>query len=121
MIEERRAGEIIILSVARSLKGECEAALRDRLDELVQQGHLDILIDLKACPRIDSSELGRLVRCHISLRQAGGRVRLCNLSPRVMTLMRLSKLDTVMDLFDTEGQALAALAAPRRRAAAAGE
>jgi anti-sigma B factor antagonist len=113
VIEERKSGDVVVLSVGRRLKGESETALRDRVDELVQQGRRNVLIDLKACPEIDSSELGRLVRCHLSLRQAGGRVRLCNLSPRVMTLMRMSKLDTVMDLFETEEQALAAIESRR--------
>lgn len=75
---------MIILSIEKDLKGEGEAALRERLDQLVRQGHLQILIDLRHVPHVDSSELGRLIRAHISVRQAGGRVRLCNLSDRVM-------------------------------------
>ena len=110
VIHERKCGEIVILSIERTLKGECESALKDRLDALVREGHLDILIDLKACPYLDSTELGRLIRCHISVRKAGGRVRLCNLAPRIKILMEITRLDTVLDLFATEQEALAAIA-----------
>ena len=108
MIRERKSGETIILVVERALKGEGEIELKGRLDQLVAQGHTDVLVDLKGCPYLDSTELGRLIRCHISVRKAGGRVRLCNLSPKVMTLMKMTRLDTVLDLFGTEEEALAA-------------
>jgi hypothetical protein len=47
MIRERKSGNVVVLSVERSLKGRCEAALRERLDVLVRDGHLDVLVDLK--------------------------------------------------------------------------
>ena len=114
MIHERKSGEIVILSIDRTLKGEGETALKDRLDALVREGHLDILIDLKPCPYLDSTELGRLIRCHLSVRKSGGRVRLCNLAPRIKILMEITRLDTVLDLFGTEEEALAAMAGQRR-------
>ncbi len=99
---------VIVLSPEKGLKGEGESTLRDRLDELVREGRLQILIDLQRVPHVDSTELGRLIRAHLSVRRAGGRVRLCNLSDRVRTLMKMTRLDTVLDLYGTEQEALAA-------------
>ncbi len=109
MILERVVDDVIILSPERGLKGELETLLKQRIDTLVQEGRLDILIDLKLMPRIDSSELGRLIRSHISARQAGGKVRICNLSERVMTLMKITRLDRVLDLYGTEEAALSSI------------
>ncbi len=109
VLRERFVDGVIVLSVVQALKGEGEWKLRERLDELVRQGHLEILIDLRNVPHLDSTELGRLIRAHLSVRQAGGRVRLCNLSERVLTVMRMTRLDTVLDLYGTEEEALAAL------------
>src|SRR5262245_29082161 len=106
---ERVIDGVVVLSVAQGLKGEGEEVLRKRLEILVRQGHERILIDLKDVPYLDSSELGRLIRCHISVRHAGGRVRLCNLSEKVRALMKLTRLDTVLDLYGTEEEALATL------------
>ncbi len=106
-ISERKHNGVIILSVEKTLKGEGENALRQRLDALVRQGCLQILIDLKNLPYVDSTDLGRLIRSHLSVRQAGGRVRLCNLSERVMSLMKMTRLDTVLELYHTEEEALA--------------
>jgi len=112
VVRERSVDGVVILSLSRGLKGAGEEELRQILDRLVSRGQLRVLIDLAGVPSLDSSDLGRLIRCHISIRQAGGRVRLCNLSPRVRDLMRLTRLETVLELHETEGEALASLHAP---------
>ena len=43
------------------------------LVKLMRAGQRHILIDLKTLPNLDSTELGRLIRCHLAVRQAGGR------------------------------------------------
>jgi anti-sigma B factor antagonist len=106
IINERNIDGVVILSVQRNLKGAGETSLKERIDELMRNGQRQILIDLKTLPNMDSTELGRLIRCHLAVRQAGGRVRLCNLSEKVRTLMKLTRLDTVLDLYETEEEAL---------------
>lgn len=106
-IRQRRVGNVVVLSIEHTLKGEGEASLKVLLDRLVLEGQLQIIVDLEKVPYIDSTELGRLIRCHISVRQAGGRVRLCNLSEKAMSVMRLTRLDSVLDIYPTEAQALA--------------
>jgi anti-sigma B factor antagonist len=109
-IREKDVGGIIVLSVDRTLKGSGELSLKERIDELVRDGRLQILVDLRDVPHLDSTELGRLIRAHLSVRQAGGRVRLCNVSERILVLLKITRLDTVLDLYATEEQALTAFA-----------
>jgi anti-anti-sigma factor len=109
---ERVVDGVVVISVEKELKGAGESALRERLDGLVREGRLQILIDLRDVPYMDSTELGRLIRAHLSVRRAGGRVRLCNLSDKVTTVMKLTKLDTVLDIYGTEEQGLAAFRRP---------
>ena len=106
---ERVVDGVVILSLGRSLRGPGEAGLRERIDEFAQLGRTQILIDLSELPYIDSTELGRLIRCHLSVRSAGGRVRLCNVSGQVISLLRMSRLDTVLDFYATEEEALTAI------------
>jgi anti-sigma B factor antagonist len=107
-IREKDVGGIIVLSVDRTLKGSGEISLKERIDELVREGRRQILVDLQDVPYLDSTELGRLIRAHLSVRQAGGRVRLCNVSERILMLLKITRLDTVLDLYATEEQALTA-------------
>ncbi len=109
VFEERIVDGVIIICPERGLKGETEYLLKERIDTLVREGRLEILIDMKHMPRIDSSELGRLIRSHISARHAGGKVRLCGISDKVMILMKMTRLDTVLDLHTTEEEALASI------------
>ena len=108
VIREKNVDGVIVLSVERTLKGTVEISLRERIDELVRDGRLQILIDLRNVPNMDSTELGRLIRAHLSVRQAGGRVRVCNVSQRILSLLKITHLDTVLDLYSTEEQALIA-------------
>ena len=107
--QERNINGVTILTVERGLKGKLEKLLKERVDELVLEGSLQIIVNLKQVPYIDSSDIGRLIRSHLSVRQAGGRVRLCNLSDRVLTVLKMMKLDTVLDLYQTEELALASI------------
>ena len=91
------------------MKGELESLLKDRIDELVRAGSVTIVVDLKHVPYINSHDIGRIIRAHLSVRQAGGRVRLCNLSEKVLSVLKMTRLDTVLELYATEGEALACL------------
>lgn len=109
--QEKRVGDAVVIALERSLRGGGDAALKERIDALVRQGSLLIVIDLERVPYVDSTELGRLMRSHLSVRKAGGRVRLCNLSERMRLLLRMTHLDTVFELYDSQEAALSALGA----------
>lgn len=107
--KERNVDGVTILTVERVLKGTLESLLKERIDALVREGRLQIVIDLKKVPYLDSTEIGRIIRAHLSVRQAGGRVRLCNLSDKVRAVLQLTRLHTVLDLYPTEKEALAGI------------
>jgi anti-sigma B factor antagonist len=107
--QERNIDGVTILTVERGLKGTLESLLKERIDALVREGCLQIVVDLKQVPYLDSSDIGRLIRSHLSVRRAGGRVRLCNLSERVLAVLEMTRLNTVLELFATEEEALASI------------
>jgi anti-sigma B factor antagonist len=107
--QERNINGVTILTVEQGLKGALESLLKDRIDDLVQEERLQIIVDLKQVPYIDSSDIGRIIRAHLSVRRAGGRVRLCNLSEKVLAVLKLTRLDTILDLYQNEEEALAGI------------
>lgn len=112
VVEERQVDGVAILAIERELMEPGECPLRDRIDALVDRGCLHILVDLRLVPDLDSSDIGRLIRAHHSVRRAGGRVRLYNLGSRVATLLEMTRLNTVFDIHPTEDAALAAVRDP---------
>lgn len=75
-----------------------------------------IVLDLRNVSRIDSSGLGVLVALHISARKIGGDIKLANLGIHIHDALRLTRLVTVFDIFDSTEGAVASF----NQAAAAG-
>ena len=109
VIEQREVDGVAILSVERDLMEAGECPLKDRIDALVARGCPHVLIDLHHVLDMDSSDIGRLIRAHHSMRRAGGLVRLCNVGSKVATLLERTRLNTVLDIHPTEEAALAAV------------
>jgi anti-sigma B factor antagonist len=76
------------------------------LDEL-EAGERKFLIDFANTGYIDSSGLGVLVSLSKKIREQGGELRLANLNEDLRTLFELTKLDTLFNIADSRGDALA--------------
>ena len=63
---------------------------------------------------IDSSGLGFLVMAHSRAMQAGGKMPIFGLNRRSLELMILTKLTTVFELYETEGDAVNSCFAGRK-------
>jgi anti-sigma B factor antagonist len=82
--------------------GEGSSALRDSLRELVGKGQKKILLNLGDVSYIDSSGIGELVSGFTTVTNAGGQLKLLNLSKRVKDLLQITKLYTVFEVHDDE-------------------
>lgn len=119
--QERNIEGVTVLTVERGLRGALATVLKDRIDELVGEGRLYIVVNLKQVPQIDSRDIGRIIRAHLSVRQAGGRVRLCHLSERVLSVLKMTHLDTVLEIHDTEREAIEGLVVGKGAGPVAGD
>jgi len=74
---------------------------------MLENNQFDILLDLATVDYADSSGLGAIL---FGIRQAdaaGGVVKIVNLRPRVLSLIKIAKLDDVIEAYDNEDEALA--------------
>lgn len=67
--------------------------LRTSLFDLIQSGHSRIVIDLQQVAMLDSAGLGVFIATHNSLKTAGGELRVINVSPHILRLFQLTRLD----------------------------
>jgi anti-anti-sigma factor len=58
-----------------------------------------ILINLQQVDFVDSSGLGILIQMHTKLRLAGRRLCLCSANDQVKTILDISDLDRILDIF----------------------
>jgi anti-sigma B factor antagonist len=100
----------VIDVTGRITLGEGSSALRDSLRELVGHDQKKILLNLGDVSYIDSSGIGELVSGFTTVTNAGGQLKLLNLSKRVKDLLQITKLYTVFDVHDDEAAAVRSFA-----------
>lgn len=99
----RLVGDVTIVDLSgRIVLGGGSDGLRDLVRNLVNDGTKKILLNLRNVEYIDSSGLGELVTAFTSTRSQGGELKLLNLTQRVRSLLRITRLLTVFDITDDE-------------------
>ena len=90
----------------RIVLGEESALLRDEVKKAITDGSKRIVLNLGEVNYIDSGGLGTLVALHTTALNAGTTVKLANLTKRVGDLLQVTKLLTVFDVSNSEGEAI---------------
>jgi len=106
-IESRDVGKVTILDMrGRITLGDEIEDLRNAVRNLVAKGQKKIILKLAGVDYIDSSGFGELVGCFTTVRNAGGELKLLNLSRKVHDVLHVTKLYTVFDIRDDEFNAV---------------
>ena len=104
-------GVSLVALNGRIVLGEESNALREKLKSLIAGGKKKIVLNMADVEYIDSSGLGALVAAHLSAKNGGASLRLCNLGKKFHEVMQLTKLLTVFDVYDTEAAAVSSFPA----------
>ncbi|MCZ2153894.1 MAG: STAS domain-containing protein [Bryobacterales bacterium] len=106
-VTTRRVDDVAVLDVSgRITLGESSSILRESLRECAASKHPNVLLNLEEVNYIDSSGIGELVSGYTNIRDAGGQLKLLNLTKRVKDLLQITKLYTVFEVFDDEAAAI---------------
>jgi len=87
--------------------GSGDVQLRQLVDESLNAGKSNILLNLKGVSHIDSSGIGEMVGCFTTLARKGGKMKLLNLTQKINDILQVTQLITVFDVFENEQDALA--------------
>jgi anti-sigma B factor antagonist len=103
IIDTREVAHVTILDITgRIVLGDEIGELRDAVHSLVDNGTKKIILNLANVDYIDSSGVGELVGCYTTVRNAGGELKLLNLTQKVHDVLQVTKLYTVFDIKDDE-------------------
>src|SRR5438445_5578763 len=101
-VHQRKKEGIWILDLQGSITiGDSEAMLRTAIVALAEARAVNIILNLAGVTEIDDDGLGALVFCYARIVKSGGALKLLNL-PVHLSLMVLTKLDTVFEVFTDE-------------------
>ena len=106
-ITERHVGPVTILDLTgRLVYDEGDRQLIAVVNALVERGELQFLLNLEGVPWIDSAGIGALVAKFVSVRKRGGALKLLHLKARTEQPLRITRLTTIFDIFESEAEAL---------------
>ena len=101
-----RTGDIAFVRCRGSIVfGEEADELRGAILSLLKETKR-IVLNLAWVVRIDSSGLGTLVASFISARHRGAEIKLASLSPRARRLLTLTKMDRLLEVYDSDEEAV---------------
>jgi anti-sigma B factor antagonist len=102
-IEIREVAHVTILDIhGRIVLGDEIGDLRTAVHNLIAEGKKKIILNLAGVDYLDSSGVGELVGSFTTVRNAGGELKLLNLSQKVQDVLYVTKLYTVFDIKDDE-------------------
>ena len=111
-ISTRDAGGITVLDLKGSMvAGLGVEALAQRFKQLVAEQRVKVVANVKDVSVIDSRGVGELVASFSSLKKSGGSLKLACPSKFVREVLQITRIATIIDIYDTEEAALKAFAA----------
>ncbi|MFZ0953840.1 MAG: STAS domain-containing protein [Candidatus Sulfotelmatobacter sp.] len=98
-------GVLVVDCIGRIVFGEESSLLRETVRQAVTENNR-IVLNLGEVNYIDSGVLGTLVALRVTAQNAGGTIRLTNLTKRVGDVLQVTKLLTVFDVYNSEAEAI---------------
>jgi anti-sigma B factor antagonist len=106
-LSTREVSHVTIVDLSgRITLGDETGALRDTVRKLIAAGKKKIILNLAQVDYIDSSGVGELVSSFTAVRNAGGELKLLNLTKKVHDILNVTKLYTVFDVKEDEFNAV---------------
>jgi anti-anti-sigma factor len=101
--------DAIIVHVGGEIDSQSAEQFREDLVSLITGDVRHLVLNLSDLSYINSSGLGALVAAYKRVRSLDGSVRLCHVRGAIAEVMKLIRLHTIVDIFDTEEAACASL------------
>ena len=107
-IVETKQGNITVLALHGELMGGDEAQpFQQRIYEAVENEQCNIILDMEHVKWMNSSGLGMIMGALTTLRSGGGDLCLINVSDRVRRPVEVTRLDSVIKMYDSMDEAAA--------------
>jgi anti-sigma B factor antagonist len=114
----RRTGEISIVDLTGQLTSFASGALRDTVRGLMRQGRKKIVLNVHGLLYLDSSGVGELVNCYMTVIKHGGEMKVVGLTPKVEEILKITQLYRVFQEFHDEDAALRSFPKARQKESA---
>ena len=97
----------VLVPEGRIMLGAGDGVIREAVYEALQAGVRKLVIDLGLVTFMDSFGVGELIDSYTTATRQGGILKLCTVSPRVTSILQITKLNTIFEVYKNEAEALA--------------
>ncbi len=105
----REANGLKVLDVVGEIDVYTAPQFREAVNELINDGQKNLIIDMKQVTYMDSSGFGTLLSATKRLRPEGGAVNLVACNSAIDRMLRITRLNTVFGTFATVDEAIDSL------------
>jgi anti-sigma B factor antagonist len=103
----KEAENCTIISLDGNVLGGPDAtALNDTLHKLIEKKKKNVIVDLEGVQSMNSSGLSMLINGLTTMRNAGGELKIAGASKKIESLLTITKLTTVFELYPTAKKAI---------------
>ena len=115
-VAQRDVGGVAILELSGRLifAGGEPSLLRSEVAARIAAGATRLVVDLSRVTYIDSGGVGSLVTAYLHTTRRGGQLKVVCPNERVCRILQITHLTSVLEVFDTEVDAVDSFAAPGR-------
>ena len=107
-IQQSPEGEVMVLNLSGKIMGGSDyEKFHNEIKSLVNEGYVDILLNMSKVTWINSTGLGILVSAYHTLKKNGGVMKICEVSTRIDNILNVTQLKLVFDTYDSQADALA--------------
>jgi anti-anti-sigma factor len=113
MVESTRINDVTVLRFPQSAQLLASSLELTELSNVIRiQKDTKVVIDLSRVSRIDSTGLGVLMNCYCHAVKNAGALKLLNADAPVRRVLSVTKIDSVLQMFEDEAAAIASFDLP---------
>ncbi len=106
-LAKEQHGDIIVINLEGDVMGGPEAVrLNEEINHLLDEGNLQVVLDLGRVKRMNSSGLGILINALTTFKQNGGDLKLAGPTPLVKNLLNITRLDEIFEAYEDRESAI---------------
>ncbi len=105
-INQREEGNVVVLDMDGDIDIFSAYELRDLVHDIVDRGKTNILLNLEKTFYIDSTGVGVIASTFKLVKRQGGQFKLEKLSAQIKSLIAIAGLLKIIEMYDSEAEAL---------------
>lgn len=113
-IHQREHEGVVILDIdGKSIGGSDSELFQARIQSLLDEGKKQVLVNLEKVNWINSTGIGILISGYSVLDKQGGKLKLVHVAERIHNVLKITRLDTIFEYYETEDEAVRSFTQPQ--------